>query len=301
MDLTEGAILFLGDLNDPWGVAMADVLPAPASVHRVDCSGDLPDLPFDSRRPPRLIVVHRHYWNAGDVKKIKSWRDSRASLSAPALILCFSPYFRYEELERVSGLFDLIIPEATATDVLPGRVARLIDGKASPGSRAKGTSFRIEMACGTDDLVEVLVQRCSDAGYRVEKVDDSGIGEDSRLRVSPVSTTERVLTIWEVPVLEQGWPERLDRRVLATGPVIGLMGFADRATVTLAKANGARACLELPCESDDLLDVIDRVTRSFPLEKWPLPPRAEPPHVLPPRPRRRVSTPTSCSHAAPSL
>jgi len=301
MDSTEGAILFLGDLSDPWVVSIADVLPAPASVHRVDCSGDLPDRPFDSRRPPRVIVVHRHYGNAGDAKRIKSWRDPRASGNAPALLLCFSPYFRYEELESVSGLFDLIIPEATATDVLPGRVARLFDGKACPGSRAEGISFRIEMACGTDELGEVLVQRCADAGYRVEKVDDSSIGEDSRPRVSPVSTTERVLTIWEVPVLGQSWPERLDRRALATGPVIGLMGFADRSTVTLAKAKGACACLELPCDSDDLLDVIDRITRSIPLEKWPLPPRAEPPHVLPPRPRRRVSAPTNSAAAAPSL
>jgi hypothetical protein len=301
MGSNEGAILFLGDLSDSWVVAIADVLPAPASLQRVDCSGNLPDRPFDSRRPPRLIVVHRHHWNASDAKRIKCWRDPRASVSAPVLTLCFSPYLRYEELERVSGLFDLIVPEATATDVLPGRVARLFDGKAFSDPRAEGPSFRIEMSCGTDELGEVLVQRCAEAGYRVEMVEDSSIGEDLRIRVSPVSTTERVLTIWEVPVLEPGWPERLDRRVLATGPVIALMGFADRSTVTLAKAKGACACLELPCDSDDLLDVIERVTRSIPLEEWALPPRAEPPHHLPPRPRRRVSAPTRSSFVEPSL
>jgi hypothetical protein len=300
MESSEGAILFLGDLSDPWVVAIADVLSAAASIQRVDCSGNLPDRPFDSRRPPRLIVVHRHCWNASDTKRIKFWRDRRASLSAPALTLCFSPYLRYDELERASGLFDLIVPEATATDVLPGRVARLFAAKASSDPREAGPSFRMEISCGTDELGEVLVQRCAEAGYRVEKVDDSRIGEDARVRVSAVSTTERVLTIWEVPVLEQGWPERLDRRVLATGPVIGLMGFADRSTVTLAKAKGACACLELPCDCDDLLDVIARVTRSIPLEKWALPLRAEPPHNLPPRPRRRVSAPPSSSLVEPS-
>ncbi len=128
-------------------------------------------------------------------------------------------------------------------------------------------SFRVEIACGTDELGDSLVQTCTDAGYRVEKVDDSGFGEDLRAWVSPVATTERVLTIWEVPVLEPGWAERLGRRAVATGPIIGLMGFAERSTVTLAKANGACACLELPCDRDDLLEVIDRVTRSIPLGK----------------------------------
>jgi hypothetical protein len=97
---------------------------------------------------------------------------------------------------------------------------------------------------------------------------------------------ERVLTIWEVPVLEPEWAERLERRSRATGPVIALFSFADRMIVAGAKACGAIACLELPCNLDDLLDVIDRTTRSMPLESWPAPARLEPPHVLPPRPRR---------------
>jgi hypothetical protein len=301
MDSNEGAVRFLGDLSDPWVVAIADALPTRASIERVDCAGDLPDNPFDPARPSRAIVVHRHSWNAGQAKRIKSWRARRASGNAPTLILCFSPYLRYEELEQLVSLFDQIVPEATAMDVLPGRLARLIDGIASPGSRTETTSFRIDIACGTEELGEVLVQTCAQAGYRVERADDSRFGEDLQPRISPVSRTERVLTIWEIPVLEPSWPERLDRRARATGPVIGLMGFAERSTVTLARANGASACLELPCDSDDLLDVIDRVTRSISLDQWPLPPRAEPPHVLPPRSRRRASAPTNSCAAEASL
>jgi hypothetical protein len=301
MESNEGAIRFLGDLSDPWVVAMADALPAPASLQRVDCSGDLPDRPFDPARPPRLIVVHRHCWNAGQAKRVKSWRVPRASGNTPTLILCFSPYIRYEDLEHLSGLFDQIIPEATAMDVLPCRVARLIDGKTLPGSRAGTTSFRIDIASGTDELGDVLVQTCAEAGYRVENTSDSRIGEDSPHRISPVSRTERVLTIWEIPVLEPSWPERLDRRARATGPVIGLMGFAERSTVTLARASGACACLELPCDRDDLLDVIGRVTRAISPAKWPLPPRAEPPHALPPRSRQRASVPTNSAPAAAAL
>jgi hypothetical protein len=289
MDSNDGRVLFFGDLSDPWVAAIVDSLPAAATIQRVNCSGDLPDLAFDPRHPPRLIVAHRHYANAADGKRIKTWRDSRGCRGMPALILCFSPYLRYTELERVSSLFDQTIPEATAADVLPGRVARLVAGQSEPELRTSSPSFRVEIACGTDELGDSLLQTCADAGYRVEKVDDSGIGEDLRVWVSPVATTERVLTIWEVPVLEPSWAERLGRRAVAAGPIIGLLGFAERSTVTLAKANGACACLELPCDRDDLLEVIDRVTRTIPPENWPLPPRAEPPHVLPPRSRRRVS------------
>ena len=43
--------------------------------------------------------------------------------------------------------------------------------------------------------------------------------------------------------------------------MIALFGFADRETVTLAKAAGPIACLELPYHVDDLIDVIDRAAR----------------------------------------
>jgi FixJ family two-component response regulator len=98
---------------------------------------------------------------------------------------------------------------------------------------------------------------------------------------------EPVLTIWDVPVLEPDWPERLERRSRLSGPIVAIMGFADRTSVAQAKTRGAIACLELPYNVDDLLDVIDRAARSLPLERWPTPARIELPHRLPPRSRRR--------------
>ena len=97
---------------------------------------------------------------------------------------------------------------------------------------------------------------------------------------------ERTLTIWDVPLLEPDWSQRLERRSRANGPVIALFGFADRETVTLAKACGAIACLELPYDVDDLIDVIDRAARTLSPERWPIPVRVEQPHRLPPPPRR---------------
>ena len=110
-----------------------------------------------------------------------------------------------------------------------------------------------------------------------------------------------MLTVWELPVLTEDWPERLETRAVALGPVIALAGFADRAIVTTAQARGACACLDFPFDIDDLLDVVDRVARSFAADRWPLPPRAESAHVLPPRSRRRVAASTAPSPMIASI
>ena len=149
MDPTESLIHFLGDLSDPWIAAIADALPSSISVRRIDCPADVPDHPFQPGRPPRLVVVHRQHWTASDARRFKSWREPRPSGAGPTLYLCFSPYFRHEELERLLPLFDQTVPEAIAADVLPGRVARLIDRSARPFVGAPVASFRIEVACGT--------------------------------------------------------------------------------------------------------------------------------------------------------
>ena len=96
---------------------------------------------------------------------------------------------------------------------------------------------------------------------------------------------DTILTVWDVPVLEE-WEERLERHAREAGPIVALIGFADRSTVAVAKANGAFACLELPLNLDDLIDVIERFAQCGNREPRPAPARAEAPHTLPPRPRR---------------
>ncbi|MFI5455147.1 MAG: hypothetical protein ACHRXM_06810 [Isosphaerales bacterium] len=290
MDSEEGGTWFMGDLSDPWVVAIAEAMPASLGSIRVDCAGELPARPFGPSHCPRLIVLHRHRLTAGDAARLRVWREPASPASPPALILCVSPYVRFEELERWSGLASLVLSEATAPDVLPRHVARLLEEPRSRPARGEGPIFRIEVACASDDLCGALVEACTRAGHPVEQVDDRNVGELWAPRYPSASPPERVLTIWEVPVLEPRWPERLERRSLATGPVIALVSFADRMLVARAKALGAVACLELPCNVDDLLDVIDRHARSMSEEAWPVPGRLEPPHVLPPRPRRRSRT-----------
>jgi len=140
---------------------------------------------------------------------------------------------------------------------------------------------------------------CVRAGYRAAAIDDLLPSDFVRERPAGSPGAERTLTIWDVPVLEEGWPEALERRAVATGPVLGLMGFADRDLVRRAKAHGAAICLELPFEIDDLIDSVARAAGSRAPEQWPLPARAEPPHQLPPRPRRRAVSPETASVAHP--
>jgi hypothetical protein len=287
MDPCEGGIYFVGDLSDPWVVTIAEALPAPPLSIRVDCAGELPDRPFGPSHRPRLVVLHRHRLTAADAGRLRGWRESGFSGGAPAIILCVSPFVRYEELERWSGLANLVLSEASAPDVLCRHVARLLEKPRNRPPRGEGAGFRVEIACASDDLGRALAEACTRAGYRVEQVDDRTLGEAWAPRRPPASPPERVLTIWDVPVLEPSWPERLKRRARATGPVIALVGFADRTIVAQANASGAVACLELPFSLDDLLDVIDRQARCLAEQSWPLPARVEPPHVLPPRSRRR--------------
>lgn len=287
MEGAERPIWFLGDLDDPWVVAIAAALPESAGVHRLHNPGDLPERPFDRSHPPRVIVLHRNHLTGPDAERLAGWRDADGARPAPALILCISPYVRYEELERWSRLVDLVLWEASARDVLPGQVDRLSDQarglRRSAGDRG---AVRIEVAGGNRELCLALVEACRSAGYRAEAIDDREIGDGPRSRKPAAAPTQRVLTIWEVPVLEPGWAPRLARRALQTGPIIALAGFADRAIVAAARAGGAAACLDLPCNLDDLLDVIERTVCSTPKDLWPLPARLDPGHALPPLPPR---------------
>ena len=282
MDASQSPIWFIGDLGDPWIAEIAESIASVRSIRRLDCPGSLPTYPFETTRPPRLIILHRHHLGHEDVVRLMDWRLPQGASDPPAVFLCVSPYVRYVELERVSRLVELVVSEGTAAEVLPRHVVRLLDGsdRGSPPAAAMGV--RIEVACGNDELSRALVEACGVAGYRAEPVDDQEIGGILRGRHRP-TTMERVLTIWEVPVLEPGWAERLEWRALRTGPIIALAGFADRAIVAQARAAGAIACLELPCDLEDVFYAIERAVQSTDPKSWPVPSRVEPPHALPPR------------------
>jgi hypothetical protein len=287
MDSSDDALWFMGDLSDPWVVSIAGELARCTRIVQVHSPGDLPERPFDRDQPPRMMVIHRHRFTAVDAQRLKAYRDLSRAGTCPAIFLCVSPFVRYEELERWSGLADLVFSEATAVEVLPRHVVHLVEGRSGRTIRAEKAGFRIDVIGSNHDLLQALVEACQAAGYRAIGSGESPTGDPPGSPAGPPQPAEPVLTVMDVPVLEPDWPERLERVASKNGPVIALMGFASRETVTLAKARGAIACLELPCNVDDLIDLIDRVPRVLTPERWPVPVRAEAPHRLPPPPRRR--------------
>ena len=78
--------------------------------------------------------------------------------------------------------------------------------------------------------------------------------------------------------------DALARRV-RVGPVVALIGFADRSLVAEAKGAGASAVLDLPFDLADLAAALDRL----PLPSPARPTRNEPGHPTPPRPASRAS------------
>ena len=119
-------------------------------------------------------------------------------------------------------------------------------------------SRKVDVISSDHALRSVLAEACSVAGFQAE----------DRVRARPLPRTRGGtgdaapagpdLTLWDVPVLEPDWPERLERRS-RMGPVVAFLGFPDRTAVNLARAKGASACLELPFDLDDLIHVLDRV------------------------------------------
>jgi hypothetical protein len=289
----------MGDLGDPWVAAIADALRDAGETRRLDCPGPLPDRPYDGGPFPRVLVIHRHRLTGIDADQVRGWREAPNGSSMPVMVLCVGPYVRYEALERWSGLVDLVVSEAIATDLLPGRIGRLFAGAERLGPQSEVPAFRIEVAGGDESLCQALADALGAAGYQAEVIDDQVIGGLLRARNRPAALPDRVLTIWEIPVLEPGWADRLEWRARRTGPVIGLAGFADRAIIAQAKAAGAVACLDLPCDIDDLIDVVNRAVRTTAPETWPVPARAEPAHDLPPRPHGRADRPEISAVPAP--
>ena len=271
MNAGDRPVWFVGDLDDPWVASLADALPA--GTHRIACAGELPSVwPGEEAASavdlasPRVVVLHRAWLSPLDAERLARLR-SRPGEKTPRVILCVGPHARHVDLERwtARGVIDAVVPEATARDTI---VRHLVAGEpdAGPGRRA-GPWPKVAVVSGNSELRRTLADGCEALGY------------------PPVPATDwsdaaaHGPAVWDVPVLEPDWPRALARRA-RLGAVVVLLGFASRALVGQARAQGASACLELPYDLLDLGHVLDRVTA----------PRGEPAHAVPPPPssaRRR--------------
>ncbi len=241
---------FVGDLGDPWVVAIADRLP-PAFVRR-SCTNELPEAWIGEDPPPGVVVIHRPILTVLDAQRVGRLR-ARGDL-ASRVILCVGPHARHDDLVRTARLFDAVLPEATATETIRRHVE---PARTRPAGRAT-----VQVVSSLHDVRVVLVEACRGVGYRAEACDDRE------------ETPERAVVVWDVPMLDPRWPERMARRA-RTASVVALLAFADRETVATARRAGAAACLDWPCDLDDLGYVLDRVAAG---------PRVEAGHVVPPSP-----------------
>ncbi|SIO09206.1 hypothetical protein SAMN05444166_2401 [Singulisphaera sp. GP187] len=262
MNASGRSIWFVGDLDDPWVVAIVDALPR--AVLRVNCAGEWSDGLLHELPDPATLVIHRTLLTRQDADRLARLRKDRAT--SLRVILCVGPHVRYADLLRWSVLVDVVLPEATARET----IARHLVGSVGVGvgegrGDGRGTTPRpsIDVVSSNYELREALGDVCASAGYPIRKAVDWN-------EVEPGG-----LAIWDVPVLEPDWGRTLARRA-QVGTVVALIGLADRGLVGQARAQGASACLELPCDPADLIDVLDRLGSSA---------RSDRTHEVPPPPR----------------
>lgn len=282
MDGIERAIWFLGDLDDPWVESIRASISGAFDVQTVMCAGDVPQRAFDPQQPPQVVVLHRSRMSPADVVRLEGWRAEAHPVALPRIILCFSSYVRYVELERCSRTVDVLIGEATAAETLNRHLARFLPDRPQCAGSPAAECYAVDVASTNHSLRTVLAEALADAGYQVTP------GREPRCeRPRTDDELEPVVTVWDVPVLETRWPELLNRQS-QQGPVLALLGFADRPVVQQARDAGASACLDMPVDLDDLVHVVHRLARGD-RRRTSDSTRVEPAHALPPAPASRAS------------
>ena len=268
-------VWFVGDLEDPRVVAIAESLPS--ATKRIHGPGDLPESVFGDAK---ILVSHRQVLTRHDADRLRRFRA--VSGSATRILLCHGPHIRYDDIGRWSEFVDGAIPEATAVETL-ARHVRAALGEPGPLSsrRPSGANPRrgVAVVSANFALRQTLADAVKLLGYRPSPARDFS------------SATPAGAAIWDVPWLEPDWPREIARRA-ERGPLIALLGFADRALVAEARTQGAVACLELPLDLADLATVLDQVVYAPSL-------RVQPAHEIPPAPallRKNTATRSVADH-----
>jgi hypothetical protein len=245
-------VWFVGELDDPWVIAIADAL-AGGTV-RLDGDSDWPETILRQLSAPATLVLHRAVLTSHDAERLARLRRDR---TAPLrVLLVIGPHARYADLQRWSNLVDLILPEATARETI-GRHLR--ETKPPDQLVSEPSRPRVAVVSSNFELRATLADACLAAGYPAQALADWPGGDAAGL------------VVWDVPLLEPDWSRQLSRHA-RTNPLVALLGFADRAVVREAREQGASACLELPCEPADLVDVLDRLASSRPDRLHGVPP-----------------------------
>jgi hypothetical protein len=228
-------VQFSGDLTDPWVRALLASMPPGTAI--------LPGLTLPTEPPgadgPGVLVMHRPNLSVAEADRLRRWR---ADGDGPRVVLVAGRHVRYHHLMAWSALVDAVLPEATARETI-GRHLRPGLPRVISGVRGR----LVAIASGQVELARMLAEALESAGYRTSRLGDDPMAGDAPW------------VVWDVPVLEQGWTDRLAGASQGRG-VVALLGMADRERVAEARRSGAVACLDLPCDPDDLVFVLDRLT-----------------------------------------
>lgn len=260
MDTSIRATWFVGDLDDPWVKGIASALPQGTRELARTPMGEWPEACRDALPTGLTLIVHLALVTNRDIELLARMRKERTG--EVRVILCVGSFSRHADIVQCASLVDVILHEATARDVIR-RYATANEELGQRASDGRG-AVKINVVSSNFELRQILVEICRTAGYEPRPC----AGWDE------VGTTGKAISLWDVPVLEPGWGETLRERA-HSGEVIALIGLPDREHVREARRNGAIACLELPGDPADLIEVLDRRTAL----------RADGAHDGPPAPR----------------
>jgi hypothetical protein len=253
MAIDTPAVHFFGDLSDPWVVAIADALPT--DTKRDDCPASLPE----ETPTATILVVHRALLGANDGNILRKWREH-----GPHIILCVGPNVRARDVEPLGKSVDVILNDATASEIVARYVGSLGHFHASA---PRETLPLLAVVASGFEMRRMLVDAAKAAGFPARGFSTWDEATPSRL------------AIWDAPVMLPGWEKQLiDPSRKRT--VLAMIGFPDRYSVALARDAGAAACLDFPCDIADLAFVLDRLSAH---ESSSL--LIDGPHAVPPTPR----------------
>jgi hypothetical protein len=184
-------------------------------------------------------------------------------------LLCTGLLPRYHQMQRWLPLVDRIVPETVAPDLLvrwlrPDRPALGLD---APPRCARPT---LAVVSRIHELGQMLAEIVRGAGYPVR------VGRE--WPDVPSGST----ALWDVPTLDPDWEQELARES-QTRRVVAMAPFLDRSLVNRLRSAGARAWLDLPCDPDDLVWLVDRALGRSTVA------RSDGPHAHPPA--RHASAP----------
>ena len=179
MDASQSPIWFIGDLDDPWIVAIAEAIARVRRVHRVGLSRLTSDRSLRPGHPSTASDRHPSASSRPRRCRCGSWtgvlrrRDGRTGR-----VPLHQPLRPLRGAGAVVRLVDLVVSEATAAEVLPGTSPACSTGANAGDPGAATPAVRIEVAGGNDELCRALVEACGAAGYRAEGDRRSGDRRD---------------------------------------------------------------------------------------------------------------------------